>query len=196
MNSQGIQIVEKLQKMHLFRNVRVDDLERLVESCEIIHYSIAQSICNQGDQATNALILIDGKLEVSIRTENTVRHVGEIYPGEIFGEQGLFHSKGIRSATVMANKPSTCLVLTPEFMRQVASNTAMVALERHLIATMARRIRATNLAIQKAWKESEKEVEKSAEKNIASEKQNEKTAKTEEKSSGGLLGKLRSLFGG
>ena len=64
--------------MHLFRNVQIDDLEKLVESCESIHYSIAQSICNQGDQATNALILIDGKLEVSIRTENTVRHVGEI----------------------------------------------------------------------------------------------------------------------
>ena len=58
MDTQGIQIVEKLQKMHLFRNVRIDDLERLVEACKITRYSIAQSICNQGDQATNALILI------------------------------------------------------------------------------------------------------------------------------------------
>ena len=70
MDTQEIQNSEKLQKkMHLFRNVRVDDLERLVESCEIARYTIAQAICNQGDQATNALILIDGKLEVSIRTE-------------------------------------------------------------------------------------------------------------------------------
>ena len=193
MDTQEIQIVEKLQKMHLFRNVRVDDLERLVEACEIARYAIAQSICNQGDQATNALILIDGKLEVSIRTENTVRHVGEIFPGEIFGEQGLFHTKGIRSATVMANKPSTCLILTPEFMRKVADNTAMVALERHLIATMARRIRATNLAIQKAWKESEKEAEKS----VTTDPSNtsEPTDTSGSKSSG-LLGKLRSLFGG
>ena len=194
MDTQEIQIVEKLQKMHLFRNVRVDDLERLVESCEIARYSIAQSICNQGDQATNALILIDGKLEVSIRTENTVRHVGEIFPGEIFGEQGLFHTKGIRSATVMANKPSTCLILTPEFMRKVADNTAMVALERHLIATMARRIRATNLAIQKAWKESEKEAEKSV--TTDPSKTGEATNDTSESKSSGLLGKLRSLFGG
>ena len=194
MDTQEIQIVEKLQKMHLFRNVRVDDLERLVESCEIARYSIAQAICNQGDQATNALILIDGKLEVSIRTENTVRHVGEIFPGEIFGEQGLFHTKGIRSATVMANKPSTCLILTPEFMRKVADNTAMVALERHLIATMARRIRATNLAIQKAWKESEKEAEKSA--TTDPSKTSEPTNDTSESKSSGLLGKLRSLFGG
>ena len=193
MDTQEIQIVEKLQKMHLFRNVRIDDLERLVEACEITRYSIAQSICNQGDQATNALILIDGKLEVSIRTENTVRHVGEIFPGEIFGEQGLFHTKGIRSATVMANKPSTCLVLTPEFMRKVADNTAMVALERHLIATMARRIRATNLAIQKAWKESEKEAEKSV---STDAKTSDLTNDTNESKSSGLLGKLRSLFGG
>ena len=58
----------------------------------------------------------------------------------------------------MANKASTCLVLTPKLMRDVADNQAMVALERHLIATMARRIRATNLAIQKAWKESIEEI--------------------------------------
>jgi len=193
-DTQEIKIVEKLQKMHLFRNVRVDDLERLVESCEIARYSIAQSICNQGDQATNALILIDGKLEVSIRTENTVRHVGEIFPGEIFGEQGLFHTKGIRSATVMANKPSTCLILTPEFMRKVADNTAMVALERHLIATMARRIRATNLAIQKAWKESEKEAEKSV--TTDPSKTSDPTNDSSGSKSSGLLGKLRSLFGG
>jgi CRP-like cAMP-binding protein len=194
-DTQGIQIVEKLQKMHLFRNVRIDDLERLVTSCEIIRYSIAQSICNQGDQATNALILIDGKLEVSIRTENTVRHVGEIFPGEIFGEQGLFHSKGVRSATVMANKPSTCLILTPDFMRKVADNTAMVALERHLIATMARRIRATNLAIQKAWKESEKEAEKAVSRDEQNTK-NKKDTTVEQNQPSGLLGKLRSLFGG
>ena len=94
----------------------------------------------------------------------------------------------------MANKPSTCLILTPEFMRKVADNTAMVALERHLIATMARRIRATNLAIQKLWKESEKEAEKSV--TTDPSKTSEPTNDTSESKSSGLLGKLRSLFGG
>ena len=94
----------------------------------------------------------------------------------------------------MANKPSICLILTPEFMRKVADNTAMVALERHLIATMARRICATNLAIQKAWKESEKEAEKSA--TTDPSKTGDTTNDTSESKSSGLLGKLRSLFGG
>ena len=59
----------------------------------------------------------------------------------------------------MANKPSTCLILTPEFMRKVADNTAMVFLERHLIATMARRPVRQILPFKR--KESEKEAEKS-----------------------------------
>ena len=60
----------------------------------------------------------------------------------------------------------------------------MVALERHLIATMARRIRSTNLQIQKAWKE---ESTLEAQKNTANETTEPKT---------GLLGRLKSLFGG
>jgi CRP-like cAMP-binding protein len=176
-------IAENLSKMHLFRQVPNADLENLVTACEVLNYGMTEVICNQGDQASNALILVSGRLEVSVRTENSVRHVGEIFPGEIFGETGLFHSKGTRSATVMANRPSTCLVLTPRLMRDVADNQAMVALERHLIATMARRIRATNLAIQKAWKESVEEIIEEP-----SEQETE-----EEKPS--LLGRLRSLFG-
>ena len=58
----------------------------------------------------------------------------------------------------------------------------MVALERHLIATMARRIRSTNLQIQKAWKQE-------------SEHEAKKTTQAEEPKQS-LLGRLRSLFGG
>ena len=175
-------IVENLSKMHLFRQVPINDLNKLVSACDVLNYKIADVICNQGDIAQNALILVSGRLEVSVRTQSSVRHVGEIFPGEIFGETGLFHSKGIRSATVMANKPSICLVLTPKFMRQVADNQAMVALEKHLIATMARRIRATNLAIQKAWKDSIEEIPDDPTEEVEIAKPT-------------LLGKLRSLFG-
>ena len=50
---------------------------------------------------------------------------------------------------VRANKDSVCLLVTPGLMRETWNNEAIVALEQFLIATMARRIRSTNLEIQK-----------------------------------------------
>jgi CRP-like cAMP-binding protein len=178
-------IVDKLAKMHIFRKVSEQNLDGFVKQCKPQSFMVGDAICSQGDKAENALILVSGKLEVSVSTESTVKHVGEIHPGEIFGEQGLFHSEGSRSATVIANRQSVCLVVTPKIMRQAVENPAVVALERHLIATMSRRIRATNLSIQKAWKDAQQEENQ----------QNQEEPGTEEKPSS-LLNRLRSLFGG
>ena len=130
------------------------------------------------------MVLLSGKLDVSVQTDTSTRHVGSIHPGEIFGEQGLFHSNGIRNATVKAAKPSICLQLTPRIMQTHSTNLAMVALEQHLIATMARRIRSTNLEIQKAWVDENKAKTQT--------KPNETTTQEEPAT---LLGRLRSLFG-
>lgn len=178
-------IVDQLENLHLFRNVQRKDLERLAQLCQVIKFPTGQIIFPQGADAQNAMILVSGKLEVSVRTATSHRHLGEIHPGEIFGEQGLFHSAGKRNATVIANKDSHCLMVTPALMRDSWNNQAIVVLEQHLIATMARRIRNTNLAIQKVWKESVKVPPPTPE-------QEEADAKQET----GLLGRLRSLFGG
>ena len=175
-------IYETLSKMRMFKNVPESEIRDLIDQCEPSFYAMGSIVCNQGDPATNAMLLLEGKLDVSVRAESHTRSVGSIHPGEIFGEQGLFHSKGIRNATVLASRPSQCLQLTPKIMKTHANNKAMVALEQHLIATMARRIRSTNLQIQKAWKE---------------ESTNNKTAnQSKEEPKTSLLGRLKSLFGG
>ena len=178
-------IVDRLQNLHLFRNVQRRDLERLATLCQVINFPAGQTIYPQGADAQNAMILVVGKLEVSVRTNTKHRHLGEIHPGEIFGEQGLFHSNGKRNATVMANKDSSCLIVTPALMRETWNNQAIVVLEQHLIATMARRIRNTNLAIQKVWKDTIKEENKEPPKQ-----------ETDDKSDGSIIGRLRNLFGG
>lgn len=182
-------VVAQLEKIHLFRNVDRNDVIRLVKMCEIRHFMPRNVIYPQGAPAENAMILVSGKLDVNIVTGSTERHLGDIHPGEIFGEQGLFHSGGVRSAQVVANKESVCLLITPELMRDTWNNQAIVALEQYLIATMARRIRTTNLEIQKIWKSEEKKEE-------TPEKTTNTVVETPTENSGGLLGRLRSLFGG
>ena len=188
-------IAEQLSQLHLFRNVEGKDLDRLVTICPSYNYSIRQTIFTQGSPADHAMLLVSGRLEVSIQTDNNVRHIGEIHPGEIFGEQGLFHNQGNRNATVMANQASICIKITPDLMRDTWNNPAIVAMERHLIGTMARRIRTTNLAIQKVWKDSIKEEEK-RERQKSSRSRNDTAAEGNAEENSGLLGKLRSIFGG
>ncbi|MEC7984675.1 MAG: cyclic nucleotide-binding domain-containing protein [Myxococcota bacterium] len=177
-------VIATLKKMHMFKSVKKDALQALLKECEPTNYSVGQVICTQGDLAINAMVLLSGKLDVSVQTDTSTRHVGSIHPGEIFGEQGLFHSNGIRNATVKAAKPSICLQLTPRIMQTHSTNPAMVALEQHLIATMARRIRSTNLEIQKAWMDETK-----------AKKPKESNTEPEQKENASLLGRLRSLFG-
>lgn len=144
--------VEKLAKLPLFRSVPEASLEHLLQVCSPTRYRTAARIFEQGSPADQALLLVEGRLEVSVKSGSTHRHVGEIHPGEVVGEQALFVAGGRRNAAVFANQPSTALVLSPELFRSGSDDPAIAALERHLIATLARRIRKTNLEIQKAWK--------------------------------------------
>lgn len=171
--------VEKLSQLALFRSVPAASLERLLEVCPATRYRTAARIFEQGSTADQALLLVEGKLEVSVTSGSTHRHVGEIHPGEVVGEQALFVAGGKRNASVFANQPSTCLILSPGLFRG-NNDPAIAALERHLIATLSRRIRKTNLEIQKAWKASRVEVPES---------ESSEAPAT-------LRDRLRSLFGG
>ena len=187
--------IEKiLSQMHMFRNVSSSDLIKFIDLCESKYFPTGAFVCRQGASATNALILVQGKLEVSVRSDSDIKHIGEIHSGEIFGEQGLFHSSSTRSANVMANQDSICLILTPKVMRTSAKNPAIVALEKHLIATMARRIRATNLTIQMAWKEAQREEERHQKK--MQMQKDEKPTESYDKPTNSWLGKLKTMFGG
>jgi CRP-like cAMP-binding protein len=153
-----MQRARRLSSLPLFKSVPLDDLEIFSQLCKFQCYSLGQTVFSQGDTAAYAMLLVSGKLEVSVQTETTDRQVGWIHPGETFGEQGLFHSRGIRNATVVAVKGSRCLILDSRSLRRAEGNLARIALERQLAAAIARRIRSGNLVIQRAWKEQQPDL--------------------------------------
>ncbi len=150
---------ELLARLPLFRSVPAASLEALMRAGRLRYLGIGERVLTQGEPATSAILLVSGLLEVSVATEAGQHHVGEVHPGELVGEQGLFVAQGRRNATVMCNRPSRILTLTPDLLIEQRDSLAIVALEQHLIATIARRIRKTNLEIQKAWKAAQQEEE-------------------------------------
>jgi len=142
-----------LSSMRVFTNVPKGALGELCILAPPVQFPIGAMVFEQGKTSDVALLLIDGRLDVEVESKGQHRQVGQIHPGEIVGEQALFSRGGERSATVRAGTPSSCMLLSSEVMEQAQANPAIIAIERHLLATLARRIRRTNQEIQKVWKE-------------------------------------------
>lgn len=145
--------VDKLSKLYMFKQTPRRSLDELCALAPPVHFPRGHTVFTQGAEADLALLLIDGRLVALVSQGRDEREVGDVRAGEIVGEQGLFVPGGKRSATVKAAEASTCLLLSTDVMDHAFHNPAIVALERYMLGTLARRIRNTNQGIQKAWKE-------------------------------------------
>ena len=172
--------VDKLTDLYLFKTVPGRALKELCIMAPPVRFKKGNRVFGQGDSADVALLVIEGELTASVEANGQTRTVGKIGAGEVVGEQALFVSHGRRTATVIAAQPCTCLILSTQVADSAAENAAIIALEKHLLGSQARRIRNTNLTIQKAWKGEQGDV----------------VYGKDEKKSGGLIKRLSSLFGG
>jgi len=145
--------VEVLSKLFLFRKVPTPALEELCAISKTTRFAQGSSVFEQGQPATVALLLISGHLTAEVESGSVRKRVGDIRPGEIVGEQAILSTDGIRNAHVVAREDSIGLIITPKLLKKARDNEAFIAIEKHLIGTLARRIRRTNQAIQVAWKE-------------------------------------------
>lgn len=176
--------VDHISQLYVFRTVPRAEIEALVALAPPQEFHPHSVVFRQGDVADTALLVVDGRLEATVEAGGTIRRVGEVGPGEVVGEQALFHPQARRSATVSALQPSRCLVISRDLMESASDNHAMIALETYLMGSLARRIRSTNRTLLQAWKESNP-------KPVAAEVV--ETAKVQGTS---LLDNLRRLFGG
>lgn len=134
------QIIQTLVQHQAFQHVPQEDVLRMVEKCTIRVYQVGELICKQGEEANCALLLIQGTLDVLVSNHQEQFFVGTIFPGEVFGEHGLFlHS--VRNAHVFAKTKSICMQIFPHVLKEEVHNPATVALERHLLVSMARRLK-------------------------------------------------------
>lgn len=146
--------VDKIASLYVFRSVARDDIEALCALAPPEDFAAHAVVFRQGDVADHALLVVDGRLEATVEAGGKPRRVGEVGPGEVVGEQALFHIGARRSATVSVLQPARCLVIDRALLEKGADNKALVSLETYLLGSMARRIRSTNRTLMQAWKES------------------------------------------
>jgi CRP-like cAMP-binding protein len=150
-----------------FRSIPPDQLAELERMVARVHFELGQPVFRQGEPADHALLLLDGRFSVSVDSDRGPRAVGDVWPGEVVGESGLFVPGATRNANVLAEVASVALLIDRAFLDRARGTRALCIAQQHLMATTARRIRATNLAMRKAWQQ--QRAEASATQDIPSE---------------------------
>ena len=145
--------VATLSNMFIFKNVDKSALQELCSLAPPVSFHTGVTIFEQADESDVALLLVEGKLGVEIYSASQRREIGQVNMGEIVGETALFAREGKRSASVRALEPSKCLLINQELLVNASKNEAVIAIEKHLLGTLARRIRRTNQETSKIWKE-------------------------------------------
>ena len=72
-------IYETLSKMRMFKNVPESEIRELINQCEPSSYAMGAVVCHQGEPATNAMLLLEGKLDLLLLREG--RH-GRHHPSK------------------------------------------------------------------------------------------------------------------
>lgn len=133
------------------------DLDALLRAAPPERVAAGTVLAREGELADRAFFVVAGRLRASVTLAGEgaerERTVNEIGAGEVTGEAALFLTEGRRAATLTALEPSTVLVLRRAlFQPGAAASPALVALEAHILAGLARRIERTDAQILDAWR--------------------------------------------
>ena len=104
-------------------------------------YADQEVVCRQGETGNCMYVVQAGKVEVLREGTGTEVILGELGPGEVFGEMAIFDRQP-RSATVRAKGGARILTLDKrQFLRRVHEDPSLAF---HILQGMSRRIRSLN----------------------------------------------------
>ena len=103
--------LQLLDQTDIYRALPAELLLKLSSYFCQVRFTPDETVIWEGERNDDVYILTDGKLDVLVSQNGHPSKIGEINPGEIFGEIAFF-TEDPRYATVRAAKASQCLVLT------------------------------------------------------------------------------------
>lgn len=148
-----------LERIHAFRGLPTQELEELLAAAPLVELLREEQLSDEGVLTEGALLVVRGLLRVFVSQGGQPVLVGEIWPGEVCGEEALFQLEEDaaveppRNASVVAAVNTVAIRLTPELLEQARGTRTLAAMQAHLIHTLADRIQSTNLGMRKAWLE-------------------------------------------
>jgi CRP-like cAMP-binding protein len=105
----------------LFDSLDDEALDHLLHSARIHHYGRGERVIEEGAAGDSMFVVLKGAVGVSVVRNGTQIRLGDIRPGECFGEMSLLTGER-RSATVRAEGDCEVLEITKEVMGEVMRN--------------------------------------------------------------------------
>jgi CRP/FNR family cyclic AMP-dependent transcriptional regulator len=140
--------VGKLKESRLFAAFSDEDLAVLSAAFIGRRYGKHDVLVHEGDSADALFIVVDGAVSVSnITAEGKEVILSILKAGDTFGEMGLLDAQP-RSATVRALRDTHVMILGREVFMNLLERRS--SLNQALLASLAQRLRETNLAVQAA----------------------------------------------
>jgi len=129
-----------LSKVPLFQGLKDRQLLRLADRMVERNYAAGDLIVKQGQGGEGFYVLISGKANATReRSDGEKVQVNTFGPTDYFGELALLDEDGVRTASIAAVEPTTCLVLTRWDFLATLRQDADMAVE--ILQEMARRFR-------------------------------------------------------
>ncbi len=131
---------DTLAQTTLFRDLSSEQLEDLVENASEQIFPQGHPILREGEHGTNVFIIISGRVRImeSVPDGPADMFLGELGPGEVFGEIGFLRNTP-RSATVVTLERTRCLVFPQsDFLETLESSSRLsIAMLRVLAGRLA-----------------------------------------------------------
>jgi CRP-like cAMP-binding protein len=124
-----------LGKVPLFASVPARQVRKIASLGSLARYEAKSPIVTAGDPGEAFYVILSGRAKIQ---RGRGRAVAEIGPGSYFGEMALIDGAQ-RSATIVAETETTCLLLTRKRFAKVLRGEPSVALA--LLRTLATRVR-------------------------------------------------------
>ena len=143
-----------LARLRTFRGVAPADLQALAAAGTWLEFENGESISREGDDDRSTMILVDGRMRVQV--SQGARDLGDLWPGGVIGESALFGVRTKRCFSVSSVGHSRVLSLTRDRLRALPNNTAVAALQRHVIEVTAKRLQTADLDLRRVWREEDR----------------------------------------
>jgi len=139
------QAVQLLQEVPFFAQIRRQDLLPLAAACRLQHYRRHGAIFHRDDPGDSLHIVHSGQVRIVLTSPDGDEIVLALFePGDFFGELSLVDGLP-RSASAVANEPTTTLALTrPAFLRALEQNSHLA---QQVILALSARLRRTDLLL-------------------------------------------------
>jgi len=129
-----------ISKVPLFTGLKDRQLQRLADRMVERKFAAGDIIVEQGQGGEGFYIVTEGKADATrSRADGEKVVVNTFGPRDFFGELALLDDTGLRTASIIAAQPTTCLILTRWDFLSTLRQDADMAVE--ILQEMAKRFR-------------------------------------------------------